>query len=659
MDTKAGRKDAEIPPNPGGQAGDYRFLDFILDPRRQLLIHGADEIRLRPRTYDVLVHLVTHAGRVVGKSELMESVWKDVAVTDDSLVQSLMEIRRALGQAEGIVKTVRGRGYLFDTGVEMVTRDADPTQGQDPHRDQATDSSARDETSTNRPGLSTALIAVAVIAGIAAIAWWIGLSARRQASAPAPTGTIRSIAVLPLQNQSRDQEQEYFADGITDELITQLGKIGSLRVISRTSVMRLKGTRKALAEIAQELNVDAVVEGSVARSAERVRVTAQVIQVNPEKLLWAERYDRALGDIVMLQGELAREITNAIRIALNADEQARLGDVRPVNRDAYEALLKGRYYRNKRTEATTKKAMEYFREAIEKDPSYALAFASLSDSYISLALSEVLQEVLPAREAFPQARAAVNRALAIDDTLGEAHATLGHIKFQYDRDWADAEKEFKRAIELNPNYASAHHWYALCLAWMGRQDEALDEIRRARELDPLSLTFSASVAWILAIGEQYEQAIDQSRKTIEMDPSFPLGHYRLGQTYVLSGRYVEAVAALKRAAALSGNPRVTAELGLAHALAGNRSEALKLVGQLNEQSKQRYISPFNRAVIYGGLGDERRAMEWLEKAYDERSVSLNLLKVSPAFISLREDPRFVAMVRSLGMEAFRGAQPRR
>jgi TolB-like protein/Tfp pilus assembly protein PilF len=541
----------------------------------------------------------------------------------------------------------------------MVTKDAVQSEQQEPHRDQMTDSSAHDETPTNRLGLSRALIAVAVLAGVVAIVWWIGLGARRQASAPAPTGTIRSIAVLPLQNQSHEQEQEYFADGMTDELITQLGKIGSLRVISRTSVMRLKGTRKALAEIAQELNVDAVVEGSVARSAERVRVTAQVIQVNPEKLLWAERYDRALGDMVILQGTLAREIANAIRIVVTPDEQARLANARPVNRDAHEALLKGRYYRNRGTEATTKKAMEYFREAIERDPSYALAFASLSDSYISFALSETLQEVLPAREAFPQARAAINKALAIDDTLGEAHATLGHIKFQYDRDWTGAEKEFKRAIELNPNYASAHHWYALCLAWMGRQDEALDEVRRARELDPLSIIFHASVAWILAIGEQYEQAIDQSWKTIEMDPSFPLGHYRLGQTYVLSGRYVEAVAALKRALALSGNPRVTAELGLAHALAGNRGEALKLVGQLNEQSKQRYVSPFNRAVIYGGLGDERRAMEWLEKAYDERSVSLNLLKVSPAFISLREDPRFVAMVRSLGMEAFRGAQPRR
>ena len=431
MDTKAGRKDDEMPANPGGQSGDYRFLDFTLDPRRQLLIHGADEIRLRPRTYDVLVHLVTHAGRVVGKSELMESVWRDVAVTDDSLVQSLMEIRRALGQSEGIVKTVRGRGYLFDTRVEMVTTDAVQAEQQQPHRDQTTDSSAHDETQTNRLGVSSALIAVAVFAGVVAIVWWIGLGGGRRASTPAPTGPILSIAVLPVQNQSHDLEQEYFADGMTDELITQLGKIGSLRVISRTSVMRLKGTRKALAEIAQELNVDAVVEGSVARSAERVRVTAQVIQVNPEKLLWAERYDRALGDMVILQGTLAREIATAIRIVVTPDEQARLANVRPVNRDAYEALLKGRYYRNKGTEATTNKAMEYFREAIERDPSYALAFASLSDSYISLALAETLQEVLPAREAFPQARAAINNALAIDDTLGEAHATLGHIKFQY------------------------------------------------------------------------------------------------------------------------------------------------------------------------------------------------------------------------------------
>jgi tetratricopeptide (TPR) repeat protein len=241
------------------------------------------------------------------------------------------------------------------------------------------------------------------------------------------------------------------------------------------------------------------------------------------------------------------------------------------------------------------KAMWYFRDAIAKDPSYASAFAGLSDSYVSLAILEALQEVLPPREAFPKATAAVNRALELDDTLAEAHASLGHIKFQYDRDWAGAEREFKRAIVLNPNYADAHHWYALCLMWMGRQEEALGEIRRARELDPLSFTINTNVAWILAVGQQYEQAIEQSRKTLEMDPNFALGRYRLGQTYVLSGKYSEAVAELKQAVALSGSPRAMAELGLAYALVGNRSEALKLLGQLNEQSKQRHISPFNLA----------------------------------------------------------------
>jgi TolB-like protein/DNA-binding winged helix-turn-helix (wHTH) protein len=456
MDTKPGRKDAEIAASPGEPGGDYRFLDFTLDPRRQLLIHGADQIRLRPRTYDVLVHLVTHAGRVVGKSELMESVWKDVAVTDDSLVQSLMEIRRALGQAEGIIKTVRGRGYLLDTPVAVTTKGTVATQRPEPAGDHRPDSSARDENPTNRSGPSRALVAAALIAAVAATAWWFGFSARRQPRIAAPAGTIGSIAVLPLQNQSSDPDQEYFADGMTDELITQLAKIGSLRVISRTSVMRLKGTRKTLTEIARELDVDAVVEGSVVRSAERVRVTAQVIQVNPEKLLWSERYDRALGDIVILQGGLAREIAHAIRIALTPDEHVRLANVRPVNREAYEALLKGRYYWNKRTEAATKKAMEYFREAIAKDPNNALAFSGLSDCYLSLALTEAMQEVLTPTEAFPQARTAVDRALEIDDTLAEAHASLAHLKFQYDRDWAGAEREFKRAIDLNPNYASAH-----------------------------------------------------------------------------------------------------------------------------------------------------------------------------------------------------------
>jgi TolB-like protein/DNA-binding winged helix-turn-helix (wHTH) protein len=484
MDTKAGRKDAETSPNarrqtphpgseparasPGPVPAVYRFAGFTLDTRRQLLVRGSAEMRLRPRTYDVLAYLVMHPGRLVGKPELMDAVWEGVAVTDDSLVQCLMEIRRALGEAHDVVKTVRGRGYLLDGEVHVVgeddvrSREAEPSGvgAQDTSRRVAEAVSAR----ARQRGFRAAFVASALlVVGIAATVSRFQLRGPDGVFAPAPTVPIRSLAVLPLENLSRDAEQEYFADGMTDELITQLAKISALRVISRTSVMRFKSARKPLAEIARELHVDAVVEGTVVRSGDRVRVTAQVIQANPEMHLWAERYDRSLGDSVTMQGELAREISRAIRVKLTTQEQSRLADVRRVDREAYEALLKGRFYWNKRTEAATQTALAYFQHAIDKDPTDAMAFTGLADSYVSLALTEALQEVLAPREAFPKARAAVDRALQIDDTLAEPHASLAHIKFQYERDWLGAEKEFKRAIELNPNYANAHHWYALCL----------------------------------------------------------------------------------------------------------------------------------------------------------------------------------------------------
>ena len=668
MDTKAGRKDAETwpnsrgqmphlgsePPNapPGPVPAVYRFAGFTLDTRRQLLVRGTEQMRLRPRTYDVLAYLLMHAGRLVGKPELMDAVWDDVAVTDDSLVQCLMEIRRALGESHDIVKTIRGRGYLLDGDVHAVDEDDVEPRETVSGRVGAGDTSPRVvEAVPGRPRFRARYVAAALLGvGIVAAVSWFQLRGADAAFAPAPTVPIRSLAVLPLENLSRDPEQEYFADGMTDELITQLAKIRALRVISRTSVMRFKSARKPLAEIARELHVDALVEGTVVRSGERVRVTAQVIQANPEMHLWAERYDRSLGDSVTMQGELAREIARAIRVKLTPQEQNRLSDVRRMDREAYEALLKGRFYWNKRTEAATQEALAYFQQAIERDPTNALAFTGLADAYASLALTEALQESLAPRDAFPKARAAVDRALQIDDTLAETHASLGHIKFQYERDWAGAETEFKRAIELNPNYANAHHWYALCLMWMGRLDQALDEINRARELDPLLLAINANVGFILAGAHQYDQAIDQLRKTLDMEPNFAHAHYRLGQIHVLKGDYADAIPELKRAIALSGgSPRATAELGLAHALLGNKREALTLLSDLKELSKRRYVSPFNFALIYGALDERDLALKWLETAYEERASSLNLLKMSPAFDGIRSDSRFTALVRRVGL----------
>ena len=571
------------------------------------------------------------------------------------MVQSFTEIRRALGEARDVVKTVRGRGYLLDEDVQVIGKDDVRSRGTEPGGVCAGDTSPRvaeaPSARTRQQVFRALLVASALlVAGIAAAVSWFRFRGPDGSFAPAPTVPIRSLAVLPLENLSRDPEQEYFADGMTDELITQLAKISALRVISRTSVMRFKNARKPLPEIARELHVDAVVEGTVVRSGERVRVTAQVIQANPEMHLWAERYDRSLGDSVTMQGELAREISRAIRVKLTPQDQSRLAGVRRVDREAYEAFLKGRFYWNKRTEAATQTALAYFQQAIEKDPTDALAFTGLADSYMSLALTEALQEVLAPREAFPKARAAVDRALQIDDTLAEPHASLAHIKFQYERDWLGAEKEFKRAIELNPNYANAHHCYALSLMWMGRPDQALDEINRARELDPLLLAINANLGFILAGAHQYDKAIEQCRKTLEMEPNFAHAHYRLGEIYVLRGTYVEAVPELQKAIALSeGSPRAIAELGLAHALLGNKREALKLLGDLKGLSKRRYVSPFDFALIYGGLGERDLALEWLETAYEERATSLNLLKASPAFKGIRSDPRFTALVRRIGL----------
>ncbi len=427
----------------------------------------------------------------------------------------------------------------------------------------------------------------------------------KQAEATMARVPIRSVAVFPFTNFSGDPDQEYFVQGMTEALTTDLAKIGALRVISRTSVMRYIKTDKPLSQIARELNVDSVVEGSVLRSGERVRITAQLIDTATDQHLWAESYERDLRDVLTLQSEVAGAIAREIKVKLTPQEQARLASPRSVDPEAYQAYLRGRYHWNKRSEDGFRKGLEYFQQAIAKDPTYALAYAGLADCYALL--GSVGYAGAATKDVMAKAKAATRKALEIDDTLAEAHASLAFITFRFDWNWPEAEKEYQRAIELNPNYPTAHQWYAMDLGIMGRTEEALSEIRRAHELDPLSLTINAGVARLLKSAGQQDKAIEQIRKTLEMDPNFIQAYFDLGLIHAEMGMYEEAIAEFEEGGTLSGgNPQMKSVLGLAYAQSGRRADALRILDQLNELSERGYVSPFSIAVVYAGLGEKER-----------------------------------------------------
>jgi serine/threonine-protein kinase len=455
--------------------------------------------------------------------------------------------------------------------------------------------------------------------------------------------TVHSLAVLPLENLSGDAEQEYFAEGMTEELITQLAQISALRVISRTSVMPYLKSHKPLSEIAKELQVDAVIEGSVTKSGQRVRITAQLIQASTEKHLWAESYERDLNDVLGLQGEVARDIAREIRVTVTPQEQKRLAGFAPVNVEAHEAYLKGRYHWNKGTEDEYKIARKYFEEASRLQENYAPALSGLANYF--WATDELAPEI-----AMPRARSYAMKALAIDDSLSGAHTTLGNIKFNADWDWPGAESEFKRALELNPNDAEAHRAYSVFLSAMGRESEALSEIDAAQRLDPLSLITSSTKGWDLYFARQYDLAIQQCEKTLELDTNYVGAHDCLGAAYIAKGSYGQAIAECQKAARASGNdPLRNVSLGRAYALSGKRIKAKKILKALQENSRHHYVPAYFLATINVALGNKDEAYSWLGKAYDERDSYLAWLKVDDSVDPLRMDSRFRELVSKVGL----------
>lgn len=462
-------------------------------------------------------------------------------------------------------------------------------------------------------------------------------------------GPIRSIAVLPLDDFSGDSAQAFFSDGMTDVLINNLARIRALKVISRTSVMQYRTMKQPLAATAAELGVDAVVEGSVVRSGARVRISARLIDAAHDRLLWADDYERDLGDVLSLQSEVARSIAASIALELTPHENAQIARAaRPVDPAVHEAYLMGRYFWYKRTSESVRHGLSCFEDALRLDPSYAPAHVGVADSYI---VDGGRYLDVPPKLAYARARSAAVEALRLDDDLAEAHTSLAAVLTDYEWDWVGADREYRRALELNPNYATAHSWYAEQLSRMGRHDEAVAAARTALELDPVSIFSSMLVAWILYFARRYDQAIEQANKTLQLDADYATALRILGWALEEEQRYGEAIAAHRRACALSGQrPNFTAQLGRACAVAGQAPEARRILAALTATGQQSYVSAFDIALIHAALGERTTALDWLEHAYEERSDHLPYIRVNPRLDPLRAEPRFVDLLRRMGLE---------
>ncbi len=564
-----------------------RFGVFEVDLRAGELRKQGIKVKLQEQPLQVLQILLENPGEVVTREELQQKIWpSDTFVDfDHGLYNAIKRLREALGdsaETPHYVETLARRGYRF-----------------------------------------------------------IGRLDHAPTSIPS---SIRSLAVLPLENLSRDPEQEYFAEGMTEALITTLAKIGELRVVSRTSIMLYKGVRKPLREIAQELQVDAIIEGTVLRAADRVRITAQLIDAAKETHLWAESYERDLRDVLTLQSEVAQAVAREVQVKLTPQEQAHIAQVRRVEPEAYEAYLKGRYHWNGRP--GVRNSIEYFEQAIARDPTYAAAYSGLADCLSALSA----WGVVPANEGCVKAKVLAEKALKLDPSLGEAHTSLA-LAAMYDFDFSTAQREFERSIELNPRYATGHHLFGFYLGAMGRYEEAYTELQRAIRLDPLLGLTNAFLGYIYLYARRYDQAIEQFVKTIELDPNSAFAHGGLGWAYRCKSMHEPAIAAWEKAVELWHGPSPLSWFGEAYAAAGRRDEAHKILEQLFELAKQRYVTPYGVARIYAALGMKEEALHWLETAYRQRAEWMVLLKVDPCLDDLRPDPRFEDLMRRMNFPA--------
>ena len=622
----------------------FEFGPFHFDCAQHLLFQNDQVIQLAPKAAETLAVLLENHGQLVEKEQLMKAVWPDTFVEDANLTVHISALRRLFQDHantsgnEGYIETVPRRGYRF---VAAVTERRAPP-------DQTPASTVADQPYAKpHPRALTLRFAVAGFCAIVLLTAVILLRQRGYSFGFGAARHIHSVAVLPLQNLSGDPSQEYLADGLTEALVTDLAQVRSLRVISRTSIMTFKGTKKKLPEIARELKVDAVVEGSVMRSGDHVQVTAQLIEAPTDTHLWAETYEGSQRDLLVLQNRMAQAIVQQVRVALTPEEKLRLATIHLVSPESHEDYLQGRYFWNRRTPAALLASLELYEKATKADPNSAEAYAAMAAVYATM----VATDQFPPQEMEGKAKAAAQKALSLDETLAEPHAALGYMKAVGDYDWNGSFAELKRAIELDPSYAVAHHWYGYMLECRGRFEDALREVHKAQELDPLNLAVQESPAQVLYWSRKYDDCITVSRRTLELDPNFFYAHMFMADCLAQLKRHEEAISELQETLRITPhNTAVMARLGYVLGTVGRKREALDLLKRMGQERQSEYTSAGLQAWIYAGIGDREHTLDSLEKDENQRGVTTLFLRDDAKLDFVRKEPRFIALLKKTHLD---------
>ena len=626
----------------------YEFGAFRLIPCEHLLLRDGTPVPIPPKAFETLVVLVEESGHLIEKDELMQKLWPDSFVEEANLTHHIWMLRKALGEKEDgqqYIQTVPRLGYRFVADVQQSIAGETRAFAQ---QEQVLTNSAPPavvkvgplRTYTHNRVRLLFLLVIMMVLGLGYLTY------KRVRSTRAPQRDKIVLLVLPFENPSGNPEEQYFSDGMTEEMITELANLQPehLRVIARTSAVGVKSSGKNIDQFARELGVSYVLESSVYRFNDRIRINARLFKVGDQSPLWAHAYERELRDVLALQNEIARSISQEIALQLNSADQLQPATVRQINPEAHEAYLKGLYFFEKFSESGMLKSIEYCKHAVEKEPSYAPPYARMARAY---GLLGNFNTVRP-EEAYPKEKEAALKALEIDAGLAEARTALGWAKLFYDRDWDGAREEFQRAIELNPNSAIAHQGYAMYFVAMGEFDRAQVEILQAQQLDPVNLGIKADVGWFLFFARRTDESIAQLKQVVEMDPNFSIAHVFLAHAYQQKGMFEESIVEAQKAVELFEGEHRIASLGDAYALAGRKQEARNILARLKKAARDHYISPYSTGLICASLGQTDEALDWLEKAHNDRFWMMAFLKVDPRWDRLRSHPRFVDILRRTG-----------